>query len=165
MNMNRFEWLPDLIAYDANPAHTTLSTSYHVIKLFSNTLITENLPIDDAEYDPAFYVAGRNALTGSHIFKAAVYNSSTEVPFHVAFEGLTRGSCGSLTYLTAPMNASNPVGGNIVETHVKTVEISDAGTFDFTLPDYSVAVLEIKRSEQTDTSSWKGWKSWHAARE
>lgn len=160
MNLNRFQWLPDLIAFDADPSHTTLSTSYHVIKLFSNTLITENLPMEGCDFGPAFYVAGRNAMTGSHIFKAATYNSSIDVPFKVTFETLAHGTSGVLTCLTAPMNASNPIGGNIVETHVELLSVNEDGAFEFVLPDYSVAVLEIKASEATNTSTWQTFQSW-----
>ncbi|KJX95656.1 alpha-l-arabinofuranosidase a like protein [Zymoseptoria brevis] len=146
-NLNRWEWIPNLISYDANPAHTTLSTSYHMISLFSSNRITENLPMEGAEFGPAYYVAGRSNVTGSHILKAAVYNSTGDVPFNVVFEGVGAGSTATLTYLTAPMNASQPIGGNIVETHTSQVDADANGAFCFSLPEYSVAVLDVVGSD------------------
>ncbi|KAK3624539.1 hypothetical protein LTR56_020979 [Elasticomyces elasticus] len=169
-NLNRWEWIPDLIEFDAYPGHTTLSTSYHVIKLLSGTRITENLPIEyDGVWGPAFFVAGRNAVTGSHIAKIAVYNATEEVPFDLSFDGVGAGATGSLTYITAPMNSTNPIGGNIVETHTFTVTAARNGSFTFELPPYSVAILEIGAAaagpghnygNPSHRRGWKGFKSW-----
>ena len=169
-NLNRWQWIPDMIAYDANPAHTTRSTSYHVIQLLSSVRITENLPMAGATFDEAaFYVAGRSAVTGSHILKAAVYDAKTEVPFDVAFEGVGQGAQATLTVLTAPMNASNPIGGSVVEKHVTTIlagKGSAAASFAFKLPAYSVAVLEIPAGscghgyDYTTAESRQGWQTW-----
>ncbi|KXL46055.1 glycoside hydrolase family 51 protein [Acidomyces richmondensis BFW] len=171
MNLNRWEWIPDMIEFDAYPPHTTLSTSYHVVQLLSGTRITENLPmtITDGGFDPSYFVAGRSAETGAHIAKFAVYNSSGSVDFSLNFDGVGRGASGQLTYLTAPMNASNPVGGNIVQKHVETVNADQQGTFKFDLPEYSVAVFEIGPANcgwghnyvsPGSRSGWKGFKSW-----
>lgn len=170
-NFNRWEWVPDLIEFDAYPGHTTLSTSWYVIHLLSGTRITENLPmtITDGGFGPAYFVAGRSDVTGSHIAKFAVYNSTGSVPFTLSFEGVGAGATGNLTYLTAPMNASNPIAGNVVQETVSTVTASANGTFSFTLPEYSVAVLEIGAESAgyghgygnpSERHGWKSWKSW-----
>ncbi|KAL5372659.1 hypothetical protein DPSP01_013320 [Paraphaeosphaeria sporulosa] len=170
-NFNRWEWIPDLIEFDAYPGHTTLSTSYHMIKLLAGTLITENLPmtISDGGFGPAFFVAGRNSVTGSHIVKAVNYNSTGSTQFSFSFEGVGKGATGNLTYLTAPMNASNPIGGNVVQSHGSSVTASHDGVFHFKLPEYSIAVLEIgaesagegyNYSDPGKRQGWKGWKSW-----
>lgn len=170
-NLNRWEWEPDMIQYDAYPGHTTFSTSYHVFEMLSGTRITENLPmtITDGGYGPAYFVAGRNDDTGSHIAKFAVYNSSTDVPFHVQFEGVKAGGIGSLTYITAPMNSSTTVGNDVVQRHSSMVQAGDDGKFSFDLPEYSVAVLEIGAdsagagcdySSSGSRSGWKGHRHW-----
>lgn len=170
-NLNRWEWIPNLIEYDAYPGHTTLSTSYHMIQLLSGTRITENLPmtITDGGFGPAYFVAGRSEVTGAHIAKIAVYNSTGELPFQLSFDGVGAGASGNLTYLTAPMNASNPIGGNIVTTHTQIVTASSNGTFSFELPEYSVAVLSISATSaghghnygsSSSRHGWKGWKTW-----
>ena len=35
-NMNDWQWSPTLISFDADPAHTTRSTSHHIIKVRQN---------------------------------------------------------------------------------------------------------------------------------
>ena len=161
MNLNSWEWIPDMIAFDANPAHLILSTSYHVVKLFSSVRITENLPTTKAKYGPAYWVAGRSKDTGSHILKAVVYNSTGNVPFDVTFEGVGAGATGSLTYLTAPMNASNTIGNNVVQKEELMVTSNGDGAFSFELPMYSVAILEIgaESAGYGHPSSRHGWKS------
>nr|OQO24687.1 hypothetical protein B0A51_08866 [Rachicladosporium sp. CCFEE 5018] len=170
MNLNKWEWIPDNIAYDAYPGNTILSTSYYVIKLLANTRITENLPTTEAQLGPAFWVAGRNDKTGSHILKAAVYNSTGNVPFSFNFEGVGAGAVGQLTYLTAQnMNASSTIGNNIVQTHTQSVRANRNGYFNFALPDYSVAVFEVDANNagnghhyggKGNRQGWKGFKNW-----
>ncbi|KAF2764171.1 glycoside hydrolase [Teratosphaeria nubilosa] len=170
-NLNRWEWIPDLIEYDAFPGHTTLSTSYYMIQLFSQTRITENLPISFSSggFGPLYFVAGRSDVTGSHIAKFANYNSTGSTSITMGFDGVGAGACGELTYLTAPMNASNPVGGNVVERHTSTVDASNDGSFSFDLPEYSIAVFEITAESAgwgkdygtpSGRVGWKGFKDW-----
>ena len=165
MNLNRWEWIPDMIAYDANPANTILSTSYRVVQLLSGTRITETLPTTDAKYGPAYWVAGRNDQTGSHILKAVVYNSTGNIPFDVTFQGVGAGATGTLTYLTAPMNASNYINSNVVENQVSTVTADGNGAFNFDMPMYSVGILEIGATSAgygnpEHRHGWQGWKNW-----
>ncbi|KAF7198284.1 Alpha-L-arabinofuranosidase A [Pseudocercospora fuligena] len=160
-NLNRWQWIPNLISYDADPKHTTLSTSWHVAKLFSSVRLTEVLPMENAVYDPMYYVAGRSKERESWVLKAVVYNATEDVPFQVKFEGMEEaGQMGNLTWLTAPMNASQPIGGNIVEWHTEMIESEEGGVFGFSLPEYSVAVLEAKTPEGYDCGGWRGHKKW-----
>ena len=141
MNLNRWEWIPDMIAYDANPANLILSTSYYVVQLFASVRITETLPTSGG-YDPAYWVAGKGEADDSRIVKAVVYNSTGNVPFNVEFAGIGHGAVGQLTYLTAPMNASNYVNQNYVETHKETIH-AKGNTFSWEMPEYSVGILEV----------------------
>ncbi|KAF2182180.1 glycoside hydrolase family 51 protein [Zopfia rhizophila CBS 207.26] len=144
-NLNSYQWAPDLISYSADTAANVLSTSYHMIQLFSEYRITETLPVENAEFDPAFYVVGRNNETGSYIVKAAVYNSTELVPMSVTFEGVTEGAQGTLTVLTAEdaLSYSN-VGKEAVTTTTTSVIAGSGGVFEFELPDLSISVLEVK---------------------
>jgi len=165
MNYNRWEWIPDLIEYDANPENTVLSTSWHMISLLSSTRITETLPTTGGKYNPAYWVAGRSDVTGSHIVKAVVYNSTAPVPFYVTFDEVNAGASATLTYLTAPKNASNTIGNDVVQTSTSTVTANKKGCFHFKLPEYSVGVLEVDAatsgySDPSSRSSWKGWADW-----
>ena len=142
MNLNRWEWIPDMIAFDANPANLILSTSYYMVQLLASVRITETLPTSGGEYGPAFWVAGKGETDDSRIVKAVVYNSTGNVPFEVDFAGIGEGATGQLTYVTAPMNASNYVGENYVESRKETVT-ADGTTFKWEMPMYSIGILEV----------------------
>ena len=163
MNLNRWQWIPDMIAYDANPAHLVLSTSYQVVQLLSSIRITETLPTSEAKFGPAYWVAGRSDETGSHIFKAVVYNSTADVPFDVTFDGVGAGVAGTLTWLTAPMNGSNYVNSDIVEKHESTVTSDSNGAFNFDMPMYSIGILEVgaQAAGYESPRSRHGWQGNH----
>ncbi|KAF2103488.1 putative vacuolar segregation protein [Rhizodiscina lignyota] len=149
-NLNSYEWGPDLISYTADPAQDVKSTSYHMIQLLSSHRIAETLPAtSDSGYGPVYWVAGKN--DDSHIFKGAVYNSteaynsSAPVPVSVSFSGVSAGASGALTVLTAPAPYThNDIGVNVVKTTTTHVSAGKDGAFSFHLPDYSVAVLEVR---------------------
>ncbi|KAH6853839.1 glycoside hydrolase superfamily [Chaetomium sp. MPI-CAGE-AT-0009] len=112
-NLNSYQWAPDLISFTANPSDTTPSVSYPIIQLLASHRITHTLPAtatDNSTFGPAYWVAGRGGggAEGSHILKAAVYNSTggADVPMRVKFEGATadakKGARAQLTVLTAP---------------------------------------------------------------
>lgn len=81
--------------------------------------------------------------------KAAVYNSTAAVPVTVSFEGVQKGSSASLTVLTQKPEvdianglAKNVLGGiDVVQTTVEEVKANEEGSFEFELPNLSVAVL------------------------
>ncbi|KAI9727456.1 MAG: hypothetical protein M1834_008400 [Cirrosporium novae-zelandiae] len=144
-NLNSYEWSPDLISYSAYSDNTVLSTSYYAIQLLSTHRFTQNLPTTST-FDPLYYVAGLNNETSTYVFKAAVYNttSSADVDVSLAFDGLAASVTATMTVLTAPSGyATNTVGSNVVETAVQTVVAGAAGVLEFSLPELSVAVLEV----------------------
>jgi alpha-N-arabinofuranosidase len=103
----------------------------------------------DAGFGPLYYVAGTSDK-GTGIFKAAVYNTTEDVPVSLRFEGSPKGATATLTVLTGP---ENPYGYNDPFTHVNVVKETTSivtagadGTFQFSLPQLSVAVLETNAS-------------------
>ncbi|KAK3391644.1 glycoside hydrolase superfamily [Sordaria brevicollis] len=154
-NLNRWQWSMTQIQHAADPALTTLSTSYHVWKLLGETAITKTLPITAKAggIDPLFYVAGETE-SGSNVFKAAVYNSTEPIAVSVQFAGLAgkvkqpakKPATATLTVLTGPANPygyNDPWKHNNVVKETKTkLKAKEGGTFSFTLPQLSVAVLE-----------------------
>lgn len=142
-NLNSYEWSPDLISFTADPGQTVLSTSYGVLRLLGRNAFTSTLPASSPDaFGPAYWVAGTDEGTGTYYIKAAVYNATEDVDFSVAFQGLRGGSKATLTVLTAPDGYShNGVGTEVVKTTTKTLTASGNGTFKFSLPDLSVAVL------------------------
>jgi alpha-N-arabinofuranosidase len=158
---NRWQWVPDNIAFDANPAHTILSTSYQVIKLLGSARITENLPSTGGNYNPAYWVAGRSDKTGSHIAKTVVYNATADTHFAITFDDVSKGEA-TLSWMTAPKNASSTIGHDVIKYTTSTVTANKKGAFHFDLPPYSVAVLEVDAASSGygSPSSRKGWLGW-----
>lgn len=112
--------------------------------------MTNTLPTKSSDkYGPLYYVAGLDNSTNSHIFKAAVYNSTADVPVSLTFDGVKAGTAAELTVLTASdALAMNEVGGaNQVKSKVSTLRAGKEGVFKFSLPNLSVAVLKTKGSK------------------
>ncbi|KAI1099703.1 glycoside hydrolase family 51 protein [Jackrogersella minutella] len=144
-NMNRWQWDITMIQFTADTV--TRSTSWYVWELMAGHIITETLPAT-SYFDPLYYVAGRNDNTGGYIFKAAVYNSTggADVPVNLSFDGVAPGTTGELTVLTGPANPyginSPYTGTNVVKTSTTTIRADGNGTFQLTLPNLSVAILD-----------------------
>ncbi|KAJ5085108.1 hypothetical protein N7532_009879 [Penicillium argentinense] len=144
MNLDSYQWSPTMISFNANPDDTAKSTSFHVYSLFNENHMTNTLPATSEDaFGPLYYATGLNSETNSRIFKAAVYNSTEDVPVSLTFSGVGRGTKADLTILTAPDALSmNEVGGqNIVKTQTTTIKAGKKGEFSFKLPNLSVAVL------------------------
>jgi alpha-N-arabinofuranosidase len=99
----------------------------------------------DEGFGPLYYVAGTSDK-GSGIFKAAVYNTTEDVPVSLRFSGFSKGATAKLTVLTGP---EDPYGYNdpftqvnVVKETTSTVTAGKDGAFQFSLPQLSVAVLE-----------------------
>lgn len=142
-NLNSYQWSPDLISFTADQTQTVLSTSYEVLKLFGNSPFTSTLPATTTDdFGPAYWVAGEDNATSTYYIKAAVYNSTEEIPFNVTFDGVSSGSSATLTVLTAPDGYSyNDVGSEVVTTTTSTLTADSDGAFSFSLPNLSVGLL------------------------
>lgn len=156
-NRNSEQWRTNLIYFDADTDDNVLSTSHHMISLFSNTRMTTTRSVrTTVPAGPVYWVAGENEGTGAHIAKFAVYNSTSTathptpyvngtVPVALSFDAVAAGTLANLTVLTAPSwNAFNEVGRNVVQSTSTTVTADQGGVFAFELPDLSVAVLETQ---------------------
>ncbi|KAB8070547.1 glycoside hydrolase superfamily [Aspergillus leporis] len=147
MNLANYQWSPTFIGFNANPDETALSTSWHLYELFAHNTITNTLPTtSNSSFGPLYYVAGQDNTTNSHIFKAAVYNSTADVPVSLTFDGVKAGTSAQLTVLTAadPFGMNEVASANIVDKMTSTVTAGDNGVFDFSLPNLSVAVLKTE---------------------
>ncbi|KAI1811823.1 alpha-N-arabinofuranosidase A [Poronia punctata] len=153
-NMNRWQWSITMLQFAADPALTTRSTSWYVWELMAAHPITKTLPAV-GELGPLYYVAGTNDKTRAHVFKAAVYNSTegADVPVRLTFDGVAPGTTAELTVLSGPRDPyafNDPYAGNNVVKTSRTVVKSDRkGTFSFSLPNLSVAVLNTRGCHKT----------------
>ena len=143
-NWNSQQWLTNLLYFDADPKSTVLSTSYHMLALFSGTRFTTTRPVETTtQTAPLYWVAGTDEATGAGIAKLAVYNSTSDVPVRLNFDGV--GKTANLTVLTAPSwDSYNSVGYDVVVSNTTMIQADSTGAFSFSLPDLSIAVLRTE---------------------
>ncbi|KAF2711394.1 glycoside hydrolase family 51 protein [Pleomassaria siparia CBS 279.74] len=154
-NMNRWQWSVCMIEFEADNSKTTLSTAYHVFKLISTHPITANLPTTPSTNTSSlFFVAGVNEDTGAHVFKSANYNTTNheDTPVKVGFAGVEQGRKAQLTLLTStegPFGFNDPkIGNNVVKETNEELVAGSEGVFEWTMPELSVAVLEVSPEEK-----------------
>ncbi|KAK8084408.1 hypothetical protein PG997_005679 [Apiospora hydei] len=150
-SLDRWQWAAVMIQFAADPAKTTLSTSWYLWELFAGHLMTHTLPAS-SDFNPLYYVTGKNEDKGTYLFKGAVFNATTdEVPVSLIFEGLRPGTEAELTILTGPEDPygfNDPFTGvNVVKTVKEKVVSDEEGRFAFSMPDLSIAVLETKSAK------------------
>ncbi|KAF4956226.1 hypothetical protein FSARC_11625 [Fusarium sarcochroum] len=153
-NMNKWQWAVTIVQFAADSAMTTRSTSWYVWELFAGHPMSHTLPAS-ADFDPLFYVTGKNEDKDSFIWKGAVYNTTkgADVPVSLSFQGVKPGAQAKLTLLTNlkddPFAHNDPhTGVNIVKTTKTVLKADRKGAFNFKLPELSVAVLEtIKKGK------------------
>lgn len=163
-NMNSWRWAITVIQFAADPKMTTRSTSWYLWDLFASHLITHTLPTE-GEFDPLFYVAGRNEDKGTFVWKGAAYNTTEPVPVSLAFEGVKEGTQAVLTKLTAedddPWAYNDPhLGNNVVLTEETVLVANEDGVFEFEMEELSIAVLETRptkcvRRRQPSQGAWE----------
>jgi alpha-N-arabinofuranosidase len=146
-----------MISFTADTTKDVLSTSWHMLRLLGNHLITETLPTTGGNFGPAYYVAGYNNQTGSHMLKTAIYNATADVPVSVSFKGVSAGATATLSVLTAPSGDSyNNLGTQVVKSTNTTIKASAGGVFKFSLPNLSISVLEVQGRPTYWAGSWGG---------
>ena len=125
----------------------------HCGKLFAGHLISQTLP-STADFNPLYYVVGKNEDSGAFIFKGAVYNSTdgADVPVSLSFPGVVAGTSAELTVLTGPEDPygfNDPFTGiNVVRTVREKIVADKDGIFKFELPNLSAAVLDTSPTKK-----------------
>lgn len=148
-------WSTDMVSFTHNTSQDILSTSWHVTNLLSNTRFTTTRPVSSIEnFGPLYYVAGENTPVGQYVFKAAVYNSTGNVPVTVAFDSVPAGTKANLTVLRGanPTAANTPAHREGAVISTTTMLTSGDSGFVFELPDLSVAVLATFASNSPDST-------------
>lgn len=136
---------PNMVTFNADTSATVKSTSYHVMKLLSTHRFTEVLSVESSEeYGPGYWVAGVNEERSAYTWKGAVYNTTEPVEFNVKFpRAKAKAGKAKLTVLTAPDAFSeNRFGEADHVEYEETVLEAGAKGFHFSLPQWSVAVLD-----------------------
>jgi alpha-N-arabinofuranosidase len=150
-NENSFEWPITIVQFTADPNMTTKAVTWYCWSLFAHHPITHTLPThSNSSYGPLYWGAGLDANRGNAmVWKGAAYNTTNgaDVPVSVHFAGVAPGTKASLTVLTNPggdpFAYNDPFTGvNVVETTVTELVAGGGGTFEFKMPQLSVAVLD-----------------------
>ncbi|ODM17091.1 putative alpha-N-arabinofuranosidase A [Aspergillus cristatus] len=135
--VNSTQWTPDLIPFTQNPTDMVIETvSYYVQQMFSvNRGDTIKEVTSDSAFGPVYWVA--SSAGDKYYVKLANYGSETQ-DVTVSIPGL---SSGKLTVLADnDPEASNTDTQTLVTPSEKDVT-GENGSFSFTLPAWSVAVL------------------------
>lgn len=129
-----------MIPFTQSPDDVIETTSYYVQQMFASNLgDTVKEVTSDSAFGPVYWVAS-SAGDSSYFVKLANYGSATQ-DLSVTIDGLTSAK---LTVVgdDDPNAANNPDGTPVVP--VDSTLSSSNGTFKFTLPAWSVAVLAAK---------------------
>ncbi|KAJ5733607.1 Arabinosidase A [Penicillium malachiteum] len=135
--VNSTQWTPNLIPFTQSPDNVVETTSYYVQQMFSvNHGDTIKEVTSDSAFGPVYWVAS-SASDSSYFVKLANYGSDTQ-DLSVSISGL---STAKLTVVgdDDPNAANTPDESPVVP--VESTLSSSNGTFTFTLPAWSVAVL------------------------
>ncbi|KAJ5651778.1 Arabinosidase A [Penicillium longicatenatum] len=134
---NSTQWTPNLIPFTQSPNVVIETTSYYVQQMFASNLgDTVKKVTSDSAFGPVYWVAS-SANDSSYFVKLANYGSDTQ-DLSVTIDGMTTAK---LTVVgDDDANASNTVDETPVAPVESTLTASD-GTFTFTMPAWSVAVL------------------------
>lgn len=127
-----------MIPFTQDPDSIIETTSYYVQQLFSVNRGDTIKPVtSDTAFGPVYWVA--SSVGSQYFVKMANYGADTQ-DVTVSIPGLTRGI---LTVLAdSDPDASNTVNQTLVVPSVSNVA-GDDGSFSFTLPAWSVAVLDV----------------------
>ncbi|OJD40265.1 alpha-n-arabinofuranosidase a [Diplodia corticola] len=136
--VNDTQWTPDLVAFAQAPGQVVRSTSYFVQRMFAGAWGSETRAVEaDGAFGPVYWSASGDGDGAAVYVKLANYGD-VEQSVSVGVEGATSGA---LTTLSGERTAANSVeAGEVVVPVTSTLEGSD-GTFEITLPAWSVAVL------------------------
>ncbi|KAJ5707457.1 hypothetical protein N7488_007258 [Penicillium malachiteum] len=135
--VNSSQWTPNLIPFTQSPDNVVETKSYYVQQMFSvNHGDTIKEVTSDSVFGPVYWVAF-SASDSSYFFKLANYGSEIQ-DLSVSISGL---STAKLTVVgdDDPNAANTPEESPVVP--VESTLSSSNGTFTFTLPAWSVAVL------------------------
>jgi hypothetical protein len=71
-----------------------------------------------------------------------VYNTTSHLPISLSFAGITEGTKANLTILHEHTGGKQGASVDALVNHRSTLAAGPNGTFDFSLPGFSIAVLE-----------------------
>jgi alpha-N-arabinofuranosidase len=143
VNPGAMQWAPDLIGYDA--LHSYGSPSYWAQVLFSSHLGTQVLASTLAGAAPArFFSSVTQDTARGTVYLKLVNASSVAVPLHIQLAG---GAVTSNHAHVTVLRGTNPADTNSMadpdRITPKTLPLAAAQSFEYTMPAYSIQVLDL----------------------
>lgn len=133
------QWRPNMISFTTD--RVILSTSYMIQKLLSTYRLEQVYQIQDAQYDPLYYVAGR-AKTGSLILKIANPKAQTQqFIFSIRVKDLLPSKVFAEGISGDPL-AFNDLQHQPIQFREFKTDLKN-GTVSIELPAYSFVVLSV----------------------
>ncbi|HWD21443.1 MAG TPA: alpha-L-arabinofuranosidase C-terminal domain-containing protein [Verrucomicrobiae bacterium] len=141
VNPGARQWRPNLIGYDALNSYG--SPSYYAIQMFSAH--HGDAILKGAANDPAFsYSATKNRQTGE-VFLKLVNPHAEAQPLSIALQGLAVDPAGTaLTLAGTALENANSIDNREAIHPVATPLAGLKPTFAYTLPPYSITILQLK---------------------
>ncbi|KAI9051279.1 hypothetical protein LZ554_005380 [Drepanopeziza brunnea f. sp. 'monogermtubi'] len=144
-NWNWYNWTPNLIAFDADPAHTVLSTSYYLQKLFNAYRGTESVEVSNSvgDFGPLYWAS---SMEEGKVFLKVININSTVVPLTVDLETSWTSINGTI------MSNADPNGFNYKDNATAITPLplnltskapGGDGSWTWNVPAYSVTVLQF----------------------
>ncbi|CAG8686525.1 11338_t:CDS:10, partial [Acaulospora colombiana] len=132
-NVDSWQWVPDLISFNANPKDTVRSYSYFMQQLFSLNRGTKVLPVT------IFWVASINENTGAYVLKFANYDgAATSITVKLPDASKKKGK---VTTLTGPHpDAYNSINNSTSILKTKDIRATRESEFTVDLASWSVVV-------------------------
>ncbi|CZT42944.1 related to Probable alpha-N-arabinofuranosidase A [Rhynchosporium secalis] len=144
-NWNWYNWTPNLFAFDADPAHTVLSTSYYLQKLFNAYRGTESLTVKNTKgHIGDLYWA--SSAEGKKVFLKIINTNGTMVSLTVDLEHKWATVNG--TILSAPDKNNFNYKNNATEILPRPLNLTQNRAdhnngWTWNVPAYSITVLQF----------------------
>jgi alpha-N-arabinofuranosidase len=107
------------------------------------TTVLPTTSLEATAFGPAYFVAGINDASSQYILKAAIYNSTQPVPFNLTLPGQTKAAKLTVLTATSPFSVNSPNNTNQVIETITDLVLSEEGTWEWELENWSVALLVV----------------------
>ncbi|KAL2063106.1 hypothetical protein VTL71DRAFT_6178 [Oculimacula yallundae] len=144
-NWNWYNWTPNLIAFDADPAHTVLSTSYYLQKLFNAYRGTESVEVKNTKGDfgDLFWAS---SVDEGKVFLKIINTNGTVVPLTVDLESEWTTVNGTILANPDPNGYNYKNNATAIVPRPLNLTENQADSTDcwrWNVPAYSITVLQF----------------------
>ncbi|KAF2492145.1 putative vacuolar segregation protein [Lophium mytilinum] len=143
-NLNWYNWVPDMIAFTADPAQTLLSASYWQQWLFARFRGAQTLPVTNTKGDfgPLFWASSVNR-EDTEVYLKVINAGATAVPLSVVLDVEIRG-VNATVIVNVDENAENTEDEmKVVVPKVANVTQARERRWSWNVPAWSIVVVQF----------------------